>query len=199
MAEQKQRLEVYFTAGMSIERAYDCMKEVEANWNGKFEIFGSFNEKEINSNMSLNECYKTITGITKTEFEKKMQEDHEKYLKHKEEHTKRVPALCAEYLATAKETGLVDKDKLEAFERCLPTQVDSVYEGYQITSMFEINKILVENQNDPDKAIRLAAETFENQGHSGFSASIVASLVREYSPVLGSLFYKKVYEPYGIY
>lgn len=199
MAEQKQRLEVYFTVGMSIEHAYNRMKEAEAHWNGKFEIFGNFNEKEINSNMTLDECYKTITGNTKKENEKQLQEYYEKYLKRKEEHTKRVPALCAEYLATAKETGLVDKDKLEAFEHCLPTQVDSIYEGYQITSMFEINKILVENQNDPDKAIQLATELFENQGHSGFSASIVASLVREYSPVLGTLFYKKAYEPYSIY
>ena len=199
MAEEKQRLEVPFAAGMSIDSAYGHLKEVEANWHGKVKTFGMFNEVEINSDMTLDECYIAITGGTKEAFDRRRAEEHEKYLKHKEEHMKRVPALCAEYLETAKKTGLVDPEKLEAFELCLPAQVASMYEGYQITSMFEINKILVENQNDPDKAIKLATELFDNQGHSGFSASIVASLVREYSPVLGPLFYKKAYEPYGIY
>lgn len=178
-----------FRAGMSIESAHELLCNA-AKECGQPAV-GEFNGKVIASDMTLDECYVKITGKTKAEHDDECKKQVEEYERQEREHKERIPEIIEEYKQKAK--GLVKEEEWDYFLEVLPIRVNDLYRGIEIQSMLDIIQVLKENKDDEAKAIKESRKVFENQGHSGMSACLVAQLVRKFSPWLGEEFFYKVY------
>jgi glutamate synthase domain-containing protein 3 len=177
-------------AGCTIDTAYNELQtQCQKEHNGET-VGCSFNGHELTSDMSLGECYHAVTGKSKEEFEAEIKHRAEEYKRQIEEHKAKIPQLIEEYKEKAK--GLVREDMWEKFVKILPIRLDDIYQGFEVQSMLDINKVLIENKDNEEQAIRKAKEVFVEQGHSGWSAGLTAFLVSAYSPVFGKEFFKKV-------
>lgn len=177
--------------GLTLNQTYSFLQKKQ-NEIGE-PVQGNFNGNWVNSYMTEDQIHLTITGHTKVYNDEKERKMHEDWEKHREEFKSRIPELCKETLKIVLDDKLVREDKLEEFKKMLPYRFEDCYEGNDIYNMIEINKILVNNKDNPEKAIELARQTFENQGHSNRSAYIASILVCDFCPVLGQEFYEKVF------
>ena len=180
---------VEFHAGMEIKNAFRTLHE-EAIKTGDVTC-GSFNDHTITSQMTLDKCYRIITGQSKTEFEEAVRKRAEEYERREKELQERVPAMVEEYKEKAK--GLIKESEWDYFVKILPVRCSDLYHGFEIQSMLDIIRVLMDNKDDTAAALDKAGKVFEEQGHSGMSASLVLSLVKRFSPVLGDEFKEKMY------
>lgn len=79
------RKEVYFECGLDIDDCYTMLQNFKSE-DDSYIYYGSFNRKEINSEMTLDEAYVCATGKTKSEFETA----REKFIKKNKRSRKRI-------------------------------------------------------------------------------------------------------------
>lgn len=79
-------IEIKFSLGSDIEVAMNQLYEM-AKSTGKT-YYGIFNEKEVNSDMTIDEAYKVVLGMDKTDFKKFEKEEAERMKMRKEEAVK---------------------------------------------------------------------------------------------------------------
>ena len=180
--------EILFNGGMDIIRAFQALHE-EAIRTGEV-ISGSFNGHTITSQMTLDKCYRIITGESMAEFEEAVRKRAEEYERKEKELQERFPAMVEEYKEKAK--GLIKEGEWDYFVKILPIRVGDLYHGMEIQSMLDIIRVLLDNKEDEAAALDEAVKVFNNQGHSGCSASLVMNLVKRFSPVLGEEFVERV-------
>lgn len=178
-----------FRAGMSIDAAYKFL--CEASQECGQPTVGEFNGKVLASDMTLDECYMKVTGKTKAEFDAETKRQVEEYERKEREHKEHIPAIVEKYKEEAK--GLIKEEEWDYFLKVLPIRVGDLYHGIEIQNMLEIINVLKENKDDERKALDAAGKVFDEQGHSGMSAGLVAQLVRKFSPWFGNEFFEKIY------
>lgn len=180
--------QVEFHAGMDIDRAFQALHE-EAIKTGDV-TSGSFNNHTITSQMTLDKCYKVIVGKSKEEFMDEQRKRKERYEQEERERQQHIPEIVEEYKEKAK--GLIKEGEWDYFVKILPIRVGDLYHGMEIQSMLDIIRVLLDNKEDEAAALDEAVKVFEDQGHSGCSASLVMGLVKRFSPVLGEEFVERV-------
>ncbi len=180
--------QVEFHAGMEIKDAFRALHE-EAIKTGDV-TSGSFNNYTITSQMTLDKCYRIITGKSMAEFEEAVRKRAEEYERKEKELQERAPAMVEEYKEKAK--GLIKDGEWDYFVKILPIRVGDLYHGMEIQSMLDIIRVLLDNKEDEAAALDEAVKVFEDQGHSGCSAGLVIGLVKRFSPVLGEEFVERV-------
>ena len=123
--------------------------------------------------VTIDSAYVAVCGGTKSEVEKRRKEEHEKYLREEAEHKSKIPNLTKEYIE--KGHKLIDEKYWELWDKCVPIRLDDIYHGMELDCCLEI----IQAVND-GKPLREVKTIFYNQGHSGMSASLVASMVKSF-------------------
>ena len=170
--------EVEFYPGQDINDAWKSLLE-ESIKTGEV-CYGNFNDKKIYSTDSLDEAFKKVTGKTKAECDKEMQDWRDDYDRRKEEHKARIPELSEDYRKAAR--GVIREDQYEYWDKIVPIRLGDLYEGMELGNTLDLCKIMRDESLSYDERLRKAYDEFNNQGHSGMSAGLVASMLRAFCP-----------------
>lgn len=120
--------------------------------------------------VTMDSAYLAVTGKTKKEMDEYLKEQHEQYVREEEEHKAKIPELTIKYIE--KGHNLLNEKYWAQWEKCVPIRLDDLYHGWELDCCLDTIKILQE-EADFDKAKAL----FEEQGHSGMSASLTMSMI----------------------
>lgn len=165
------RIEIEICGG-TIENAWNDLQKFATTTNA--EVYGFFNTKKITSNMSLDEAYMEVIGKTKKEYDKEQQEYINKIKKEEGEHKNNTPKLVTEWIEKAK--GVVRDDKIGFWSEIVPIRLGDLYRGMELDCTIKLVKML-----DIDNCTLDEAKTeFDNQNHSGRSAGLMFSMMREF-------------------
>lgn len=170
--------EIEFCAGSNIDSAWKKLLMESADCGET--CFGMFNDKEIRSTDTLDEAYVKITGKTKKEFEDDLNRQHEEYERKRKEHMDNIPNLTKEYCEKAR--GVILKDQYELWDSIVPIRLRDLYQGMELDATLDLCKIMRDESLGYDERLRKAYDEFMNQGHSGMSGSLVASMLRTFCP-----------------
>jgi hypothetical protein len=140
-----------------------------------------FNDKEIYSTDTLDEAYIKVVGISKSEHYERLRKENEEYNRKEAEHKAKIPQLTEEYRNRAR--GVIPEDKLELWDRIVPIRLGDLYHGMELDCWLELIAEL--NNAEKDKAARFKTckDMFYKQGHSGMSAGLVFSGLRDLHPL----------------
>ncbi|WP_206459395.1 hypothetical protein [Anaerovorax sp. IOR16] len=134
---------------------------------------GTFNGHVLYSDtVSMDSAYLEIIGKTKNQFELEQKERREKQEKAEQEFKEALP----QYIENWKDKGrkILSEDKWEYWDKIVPIRANDLYHGMELDNTLDIICSLKENN------FKEAKEKFDKQGHSGMSASLVFSMVREF-------------------
>lgn len=160
--------ELYFTVGMSIEDAISFLNDNAKKYG--YECYGVFNGKEIFSSETEDQIYKKITGNNKDEFNRKLEEDIAEHKRIEIEFKRKIPFLITEYIRKA--DGVIPVENIPLWNKIVPIRLNDIYRGMELDCWLDLIKIM--NSDETDEKIMVQCETlFNEQGHSGMSASLV--------------------------
>lgn len=170
--------EIEFYAGDTIDTAWKKLLRESADCGDT--CFGMFNDKEIRSTDTLDEAYVKVLGKTKAEFGDAVKKEREEYERKKKEHEDNIPNLVPEYCEKAR--GVILEDQYEFWDKIVPIRLGDLYRGMELDATLDLCKIMRDESVGYDERIRKAYDTFMGQGHSGMSASLVASMLKAFCP-----------------
>lgn len=67
-------------------------------------------------------------------------------------------------------------------DKCVPIRLSDLYHGYELNCTLDIAKIMGDEETDLESRMKKAYKVFNEEGHSGMSASLVMAMLREFSP-----------------
>lgn len=170
--------EIEFLPGSNIDSAWKRLLMESADCGDT--CFGMFNDKEIRSTDTLDEAYVKVLGKTKAEFDDAVKKEREEYERKKKEHEDNIPNLVPEYCDKAR--GVILEDQYEFWDKIVPIRLGDLYRGMELDATLDLCKIMRDESVGYDERIRKAYNTFMGQGHSGMSASLVASMLKTFCP-----------------
>ena len=170
--------EIEFYPGDTIDSAWKSLLRESMN-TGEV-CYGKFNDKEIRSTDSLDEAYVKIMGQTKAEYEKEVQDWCDEYDRKEKEHKDNIPNLVPGYCEKAR--GVILEDQYDYWDKIVPIRLGDLYHGMELDCTLDLCKIMRDESLSYDKRLRKAYKTFMDQGHSGMSAGLVASMLRAFCP-----------------
>lgn len=170
--------EIEFYAGDNIDNAWKMLLRESANCGDT--CFGLFNGKEIRSTDTLDEAYMKIMGETKEQYDKEMQDWQNDYKRKEKEYKDRIPSLIPGYCERAR--GVILEDQYDYWDKIVPIRLGDLYHGMELDATLDLCKIMRDESLSYDERLRKAYDEFMNQGHSGMSASLVASMLRTFCP-----------------
>src|SRR5699024_3891712 len=128
------------------------------------------------------------TGVTKKEYEKKIEDYNETIHKREQEHKNNFFRLVEYYKQQGRK--ILPKAKWKDWDEIVPIRLSDLYKGMELDSCLNIVKLLNEGGTLDE-----AREEFYNQGHSGMSGSLVCYMVEEFADGdRGKVFRKYVLE-----
>lgn len=175
---EKERRKIELCAGTSIDGAVAELK-MKAN-ELKTACYCSFNGVELTSEDSVDDAYIKVTGKTREENDKEFEKFVEEYTRREEEHKARIPELTERYRKEA--VGLVKEDKLEEWNKIVPIRLGDIYQGMEVVQTLDICKIMRDEETDYDTRLHNAYDLFMESGHSGMSAHLTATMIKEFCP-----------------
>ena len=176
---EKKYEEIKFT--FKVRNIEDVVNELLEYKSKGLLVCGAFNGKTLYSDtVTLDGAYKEITGKTKAEFDKMLQEKRDRYEKEQREHEEKTPKLTLVWQKKGRE--ILSEDKWEYWDKIVPIRLRDLYQGMELGCCLDIIKIL-----NNDGTLDEAKEKIENQEHSGMSFGLVCSMVKEFC-VRGSEF-----------
>lgn len=170
--------EIEFLPGSNIDSAWKRLLMESADCGDT--CFGMFNDKEIRSTDTLDEAYVKVSGKTKAEFDDAVKKEREEYERKKKEHEDNIPNLVPEYCEKAR--GVILEDQYEFWDKIVPVRLGDLYRGMELDATLDLCKIMRDESVGYNERIRKAYDTFMGQGHSGMSASLVASMLKTFCP-----------------
>lgn len=170
--------EIEFYAGDNIDNAWKMLLRESANCGDT--CFGLFNGKEIRSTDTLDEAYMKIMGETKEQYDKEMQDWQNDYKRKEKEYKDNIPNLVPGYCERAR--GVILEDQYDYWDKIVPIRLGDLYHGMELDATLDLCKIMRDESLSYDDRLRKAYDEFMNQGHSGMSAGLVASMLRKFCP-----------------
>ena len=169
---------IEFFPGDNIDRAWKMLLTASAECGET--CFGEFNGNEILSTDTLDDAYKKVLGMTKTEYENREREWREEYEREEKEHKDNIPNLIPIYREKAR--GVILEDQYEYWDKIVPIRLDDLYRGMELDATLDLCKIMRDESMPYEERIKKAYKAFMDQGHSGMSAGLVASMLRTFCP-----------------
>ena len=157
--------EIYW--GNNIDDVYQALQEYKKQGQ-KYQV--QFNGKLLNCDMTLDECYQKVVGVSYEEYQEKIRAEHDRYEKELAEHIAKIPELTEKWIKWGKEN--LSEDVQELWEECVPIRLDDLYRGWELDCFKEIF--------DAYKAGKTREEIKDivyKQGHSGMSFGLECSIV----------------------
>ena len=170
--------EIEFGYGITLEAAWNELQKQSEE--AKEPCCGRFNGNLICSTDTLDEVYVRIIGQTKAEFERGKRRFHEAIKRKEQEFKKRIPCLTKYYIKEAR--GVILQEKYEYWKLVVPMRLHGMYHGNELRNTLELCKIMRDDSFSFEERMRKADKAFEDQNHSGNSAALVCSLLREFCP-----------------
>ena len=137
-------------------------------------VCASFNGKMLYSDIDdIDSAYVKITGMTKSDFDAKMEKERDEYKEEERKHKEAIPKLTEEWIEKGK--AILDEKYMDFWIKCVPIRLDDLYRGFELGACLDIVKVLNES-GDFEKAKRI----FYGQGHSGMSFGLVCSMLRSF-------------------
>ena len=170
--------EIEFGYGVTLEAAWNELQKQSEE--AKEPCYGTFNGNLIYSTETLDDVYVRIIGETKAEFEMNKRRFREAYERSEREFKKRIPCLTKYYIEKAR--GIILQEKYEYWKLVVPIRLRDLYHGSELQSTLELCKIMRSDSLSFEARLRKAREAFQHQSHSGGSAAVVCSLLREFCP-----------------
>lgn len=170
--------EIEFYAGDTIDHAWRELLRQSADCGET--CFGTFNGKQILSTDTLDEAYKKVTGLTKSECDERDRKEREEYKRKEEEHIASIPSKTEEYKKAAR--GVIIEKQYDYWDEIVPIRLHDLYHGMELDATLEICRIMRDESVSIEERIKKAKEAFDNQGHSGMSAGLVLSMIRAFCP-----------------
>ena len=170
--------EIEFYPGVDIEEAWYMLQDESRHH--KDICSGLFNGKRLLSTDSLDEAYVKVLGKTKAEYDKEMQDWKNEHERREKEFKESIPELIPKFRKMAR--GVILEDRYGLWDKIVPIRLGDLYHGMELNNTIALCKIMRDESVDYDKRLRMAYDEFMNQGHSGMSAHLVASMVREFCP-----------------
>lgn len=167
--------QIEFHAGQSLDDAYRRMQECCEP------CFGMFNSKEIRSTDTLDEVYIKVLGVSKSESDERIRKQNEDYERKEAEHKAKIPQLTEEYRSRAR--GIIPEDKLELWDRIVPIRLGDLYHGMELNCWLDLITELNDESKEKSARLETCKEMFIRQGHSGMSAGLVFSGLKEFHPL----------------
>ena len=163
--------EIDLWAGCTIEQAIRTLKDYKDK-----EILAccDFNDVVLYSDtVELDDAYKQITGKTKAEHDRSLEDWRNDYDKKEREFKETIPELTKMWIEKGK--GILSEDKWDYWAEIVPIRLGDLYQGMELGCCLDIVKIL----NDGG-TLEEAKEKINSQGHSGMSFGLVCTMVREF-------------------
>lgn len=170
--------EIEFYAGENIENAWKTLLRASAECGDT--CYGMFNDKQILSTDTLDEAYKKVTGLTKSELDEQERKEHEEYKRKEEEHIASIPEKTKEYCAAAR--GVIIEEQYDYWDKIVPIRLRDLYHGMELDATLEICKIMRDESLSRCERLDAAKKAFDDQGHSGMSAGLVLSMIKAFCP-----------------
>lgn len=194
---KNQYFEVVFPLGLTLEKVYSFLREQfekVRQYNQDYKgTFGIFNCWVFTSDMSEDDIYMDVHGLTKNEFDERKRQENETREIQRKEKINNASVLVEEFMKESVGADWIKQDLLDEWKNRMTELEKSIYSGL-VKYSIEIMKVLAENKDNKEVAIETAKELFENQGHSNFTASIVANNIYRYSKYFGKEFYNEVFK-----
>lgn len=165
-------VDVEFGCGCDIKECYELLERTSKKHNVIAK--GLFNGKEINSSMSLDECFEVILGMSEKEFEDRERKQLEEMKKHEEEFKSSIPSLIEEYCGKAR--GVISEDRLSRWDKIVPIRLGDLYEGMELECTLELVKAL----DIEGCSLEEGKKIINKQGHSGMSFMLMKSMLLEF-------------------
>ena len=156
-----------YSFGFNIDDVYKELQNQKELGN-KYQL--EFNGELINCDMSLDECYQKVVGVSYVEYQEKLEQKAKEYELQQEEHKARIPELTEQWIKWGEEN--LSANVQEDWKKCVPIRLDDLYQGWELDCFKEIF--------DAYKAGKTKEEIkniMENQGHSGMSFGLECSIV----------------------
>lgn len=170
--------QIEFYAGETIENAWKALLKESADCGET--CFGTFNGQQLLSTDTLDEAYKKVTGLTKSEFDEQDRKEREEYKRREEEFIASIPSKAEEYKKAAR--GVIIEEQYNYWDEIVPIRLHDLYHGMELDATLEICRIMRDESISLEERIEKAKEAFDNQGHSGMSAGLVLSMIKAFCP-----------------
>lgn len=175
----------------------ETIDEVHRNFITRFKnnrfgekFYVEFNGKFFYSDdkdLSLDRWYLEITGLTKNEFQEKLQQIQQSRLQEQKQWESYWPTLVYEYIEKGEK--LLPSSCHELWKKYVKESLPSLYRNLIIDALLD----LIEKLNAGASIEEVYQYTFK-QGHSGASAGITFHLLAKLLPNKGKLLLKRYYE-----
>lgn len=170
MSKEYEEIKIYFG---DIEKAVDKLKSKEREKGHSFKL--EFNGHWLYSDtVTLDNAYKEITGMTKSEHEKMLQEHLEEKEKQELKFQESLPDLEQYYVEEGHR--VLSEGKWNYWTEIIPIRLRDLYHGMELGNCLDIVDILNNSGSLED-----AKEEMNSQGHSGMSWGLVREMVREFA------------------
>lgn len=123
--------------------------------------------------VELDDAYKQITGKTKAEHDKSLEDWRSDYDKKEKEFKATIPELTKMWIEKGKD--ILSEDKWDYWAEIVPIRLGDLYQGMELGCCLDIVKIL-----NNGGTLEGAKEKINSQGHSGMSFGLVCTMVREF-------------------
>ena len=134
-------------------------------------VYCEFNGTKLYSDtVSMESAYHDVFGTTKEEIDREKEEYRDRMEREKKEAINNIP----KWIERGK--AIIFPERHKEWEECVNARANDLYHGLDLVSALEIMEAL-ENGATMDDAKKM----FEDQNHSGMSASIVRSILASFS------------------
>ena len=156
-------------------------------------VYGVFNCWIFTSDMTDDDIYMMLHHKTKAEYKEEERKRIEERKARRAAYEARIPELTTEYMKLCKETPGFKAGEDKELETAVKALLSSIYETGLFPDFLRIIQLLYTFKDDKKRALSEARIEFDNQGHSGMTASITASWVRWRSEYFGEDFFYMIY------
>lgn len=140
------------------------------------DVYFDFNGTVLkSSDVTFDNAYLAVTGMTYTECQENEKRRIEKWKQEDEEYKKSIPNLRKQYLVDS--LHLIAPEQIDEWVKVMDARLSDLYKGFDLASAIEIMKAL-----DGGASIETAKNIIDNQGHSGMSYGVVRLVVKQFSP-----------------
>lgn len=177
--------EVRFSPGSTIDKAVEQLLKYHEQ--GR-KVSGVFNGTKLYSDtVNIDKAYLSITGRTRSEHKKYLNNILKSAKKKEEEHKESIPQLTGKYIKLGRQ--ILDKSKWREWEEIVPIRLRDLYQGMELKNCLDIIVVLNKAHNSifdykgewKRRLLEEATEIFDKQGHSGMSASLVTVMVEQFA------------------
>ena len=167
----KNYTKIEFPCGCTLELAVtELLKHKER---GEL-VYGDFNGHTLYSDtVTMEGAYLEVVGVTKEEFDRQQEEDHQRWMRAEEKHKARIPELTKEWIT--KGHLILDEKYWEKWDECVPVRLDDLYKGMELGDCLDIVKALNDGCD-----LDTAKKIIHNQDHSGMSFGLVRAMVQAF-------------------